>query len=318
MEKRRKSRFALYLALSLLFHAGLIALLYFKNPLPKKTELSRQEVVFVESEDILNTPLEIADVPKPDVEKVPDKARFASPYNVNVPEETVAPKVPKNAKLAAEKSGGQDSKDSLGKAKKASPKKQAKKPEKKSPKTKATPSEEKNTQIASREPAKDLDLKRSDLDLGRGEEEDSEAAFGKSGSASSKGKGGSDQFVHDYFPGIKVGSKTYLNTHAMPDVQYFTRMKRVFRLRFNPTDALRRHFQYNRIVVAKVNVTLAVEVSNSGQLKKAFVIKSSGISNYDREALLTVRQSAPFSQPPRKFLDKDGVLRMAWHFTTYL
>jgi TonB family protein len=67
-----------------------------------------------------------------------------------------------------------------------------------------------------------------------------------------------------------------------------------------------------------VDVVLGVSVDRAGALAETFVFKSSGIPTYDEEALRTVRASAPFSSPPEKFLENDGVLRMSWTFTVYL
>jgi TonB family protein len=104
----------------------------------------------------------------------------------------------------------------------------------------------------------------------------------------------------------------------MPNVQYFTQLKRIFRMSFSPERPLIAHFRYNRVVVGTVNVTMAMEVGSSGNLNKLFVVKSSGIPGYDEEALRTVRASSPFAAPPQAIMGKDGVLRMTWHFTTYL
>ncbi|MCB1215591.1 MAG: energy transducer TonB [Deltaproteobacteria bacterium] len=297
MKQNPKSRFGFYLVLSLLFHGLLFIFIYYSKPLAKRPQAPAPKVVFLEAEDILKTPLTIVDTPKPELEQVPDKARFASNYNNKVQEETVAPSLPEKAKLSAETSDGSDKKDQLASAPK-------KKEDKKDLKNKP----EKIKKISEQASPKDLKLKPSDVTNLEGPEK----------ASTSQGKQGADEFVHDYLPGIKIGNKTYLNTQAMPNVQYFTRLKRIFRLRFNPTEALRQHFQYNRVVVAQVNTTLGVEVHADGSLKKAFVIKSSGINAYDKESLLTVRQSAPFSRPPQNLLAEDGVLRMTWHFTTYL
>jgi TonB family protein len=71
-------------------------------------------------------------------------------------------------------------------------------------------------------------------------------------------------------------------------------------------------------VLGKVNVTMAVTVNPNGQLSELFVVQSSGIPAYDQEALQTIRESSPFSAPPKNVVDKDGMLRMTWSFITYL
>lgn len=124
--------------------------------------------------------------------------------------------------------------------------------------------------------------------------------------------------LDDFYPDFKRGARTYLNVLRHPDVEYFVRLKRAFKIAFNPSPALRSHFSQNRITQGSVNVVLGVSVDRLGDLSELFVLRSSGIPAYDREALRTVRSSSPFSSPPEKFVDDDGLLRMSWTFTVYM
>jgi len=338
-ENKTFKRFLIFLIISLFLHGGI---LYFMIEVPLfrsekiKAVPPNQEVVFVRPEDILSAPprrpMELADIAKPKVQKAPKKARFASQYNSTVPKETVARKVPKKAKVDTEVS----EEPKKAKIKKRTPNKKvaARTPED-LPQAKYIKPSFKEISKEGKKGGSQSDLSYSDLQL---KPSDFKDLIGDQGKGDKKKgikddrkpldlaalprrqdfSGPGDRFVHDFMPHVKIGDKTYLNTQAFPDVQYFTRLKRIFRLRFNPRDPLISHFRQNRVVVGKVNVTMAMEVSASGQLTRLFVLKSSGIPGYDREALRTVRQSAPFSAPPTKVLSKDGKLRMTWHFTTYL
>jgi TonB family protein len=124
--------------------------------------------------------------------------------------------------------------------------------------------------------------------------------------------------LDDFYPDFKRGVHTYLNVLRHPDVEYFVRLKRAFKIAFNPTPSLREHFSHNRVTRGSVDVVLGVSVDGSGNLRELFVFRSSSIPSYDREAMRTVRSSAPFSTPPSKFIDDDGLLRMSWTFTVYL
>ena len=139
---------------------------------------------------------------------------------------------------------------------------------------------------------------------------------GKDGSGKRSGDPGSPS--GDFFPDFKRGAKTYLNVLRYPDVDYFVRMKRAFRMTFNPAPSLSSYFSSNHVSVGSVEVVLGVSVDKSGELSELFVFRSSGIAGYDEEALRTVRASSPFSTPPSKFVDDDGILRMSWTFTVYL
>ncbi len=334
-------RLILFIVFSILLHI-VLAFFFYKIHRPKQAILppeTKQEVVWIKPEDLVpqvpivsGKNLPIADIAKPKVEKVPEKAHFASQYNSSVKEETVSPQLKKNASLKKETA------DEGPKGRPSEGEPLPKKSEKVAKASKQLPEEE----IADKPPEEkkpekeislsDLSLKPTDYQDFIPKEKTSKSLDKKVASKQPTseatpytppviGKPGSldeGSFVNDFFPNIKIGGKTYLNTAAFPDVQYFTQLKRIFRLRFNPLSPLRQHFAGNRVVTGKVNVSMAVVVGRDGQLKELFVIKSSGIAGYDSEALRTIRQSAPFSAPPTKVMDKDGVLRMSWNFITYL
>lgn len=344
-EQKNLRRIAVFALLSLVLHFLLGGFFYrlqerlkAKAPPPPP----EQEVVWVDPGSVPppSVPvvsannLQLADIAKPKLEKVPERTRFASKYNSSVPDETVAAKIPKNARLDSEtdddgKRGDNADVPAPKPEKKVAmkepepepepPAKELEKPEKK-------PEEQPEKSVS----LEDLALKPSDFkDLMPKESKDPKKVAMKEPSPSKKEKfelprvgrpgapGEPDSFASDFFPDVKVGGKTYLNTAAFPDVQYFTQLKRIFRMRFNPATPLRAHFAGNRVVVGKVNVSMAVTVSADGRLKDLFVIKSSGIPGYDEEALRTIRQSAPFAKPPAKVME-GGELRMNWNFITYL
>ncbi len=125
-------------------------------------------------------------------------------------------------------------------------------------------------------------------------------------------------FPQDFYPDYKVGPHTYLNVLRYPNIGYFVRLKRIFKLTFNPIPVLRRALATPQVSRGHVEVVLGVEVDRSGRLAKLFVIRGSGFKGYDQEALRTVRDSSPFSKPPEEIIGSDGVLRMSWTFTVYL
>ena len=332
-------RILFFIAASIFFHLGLFFFFYgvpfYRTESPQPNLAPRQDVVFVRPEDVLTAPpqsLPLVDLAKPANEQAPEKANYVSAYNSKVKEETVARRIPKKARPDVDVSA-EPKRPKAAKKKPAKAKKVAKKP---SSSLKPPLDDFSDLGKKGSKPSKvslsDLELKATDFeeffgDQGKGEKpkeqefirskdpsEDEERLM----AALHRKSGPGDSFVHDFMPGVKIGDKTYLNAAAMPNVQYFTRLKRIFRIRFNPRNALLNHFRHNRVSLGKINVTMAVEVSPSGHLQRLFVMRSSGIPGYDHEALRTVRQSAPFSAPPKAIQGKDGVLRMTWHFTTYL
>lgn len=345
--KKSDRRILIFIAASIFLHLGLFFFFYgvpfYRTETPQPNLAPRQDVVFVRPEDLVTAPpksLPLVDLARPANETPPEKARFVSPYNSTVKDETVARRIPKKARADVDVSE-ESKRPKTPKKQKAPPKKVAEAPVTKTVE-KPSPTPQPNLEDfsalgkrgskTSKVSLSDLELKPTDFeeffgDRGEGEKpkkpefirsrdtsEDEERLM----AALHRPSGPGDHFVHDFMPGVKIGDKTYLNAAAMPNVQYFTRLKRIFRLRFNPRQALLSHFRHNRVTLGKINVTMGVEVSPSGHLQRLFVMRSSGIPGYDYEALRTVRQSAPFSAPPKAIQGKDGVLRMTWHFTTYL
>lgn len=126
------------------------------------------------------------------------------------------------------------------------------------------------------------------------------------------------ELPEDFFPDYKIGKHTYLNVLRFPNVQYFVRLKRIFKTTFNPVPVLRSYYYSNQVSRGTVEVVLGVVVDGSGRLAKLFIINSSGLQGYDQEAVRTVRDSAPFAKVPDNLKGEDGMLRMSWTFTVYL
>jgi len=135
---------------------------------------------------------------------------------------------------------------------------------------------------------------------------------------SSPSLGSMQSSLDDYYPDYKRGPHTYINVMKHKDAAYFVRLKRVFKLAWDPTHVLREHFYAGEVSRGRIRVVLGFSISPTGALDEIFVINSSGLKGYDREAMRAVRASAPFSSPPKKFLDKDGILRVSWSFVVYL
>jgi len=232
--------------------------------------------------------LRIADIDKPEVENRPDKAKFAGMYDSSVKEETVS-------RSQKGKGGGKTGGETGKKAKKQTGQKKRI--------ASIGASKDKlfnvdNNLFAMREPVK--------------KEHEASSSPGKVSIGDGGGSSG------DYFPDVKVGEYTYLNVLRYPDISYFVRLKRVFRTTFDPGPPLRAYFSTNQIARGSIEVVLGVSVDESGHLNELFVLRGSSIPAYDHEAMRTVRASAPFSAPPKKFLASDGQLRMMWTFTVYL
>lgn len=269
-----------FLLASVLLHALLIGIIPFVGSVPSFDE-KPVEVFAVTPMPNEKGGNEIADIEKPAVEKRPDAWKFLGMYDSKVPEETVG------AGRIGDKPGGR--KAGFDRAVKN------KTVQQKSEKPKTAGSKK--------------DLFAFNKDIFR------ERAPDVSGD---KGDSFSPGGLDDFYPDFKRGAHTYLNVLRYPDVEYFVRMKRAFKIAFNPEPSLRDYFFRNRVAMGSVDVVLGVSVGRTGDISELFVFRSSGIPEYDEEALRTVRASAPFATPPEKFLADDGHLRMSWTFSVYL
>ncbi len=122
----------------------------------------------------------------------------------------------------------------------------------------------------------------------------------------------------EFFPNLKIGDKTYLNVERYPKVAYFVRLKNVIRLTWNPHRVIGQYIYSQGISAGQIETQIGMQIDPEGNLRKAFVARSSGLSLYDEEALRAIADSAPFSAPPEELLDRAGVLPILFAFTYYL
>jgi TonB family protein len=267
-----------FVLVSLLIHALILLLLPRMVPAPNYAEKSIEIVPVSEAPAPAKSAYRIADIPEPEVQQKPKDAKFLGMYDSTVTQESVS------AITRPGKSGE--------KGKGAAKEKQEKSIAKKEPSPKH----------GNRLLAFDPNL------FGAREKPQPEKH-------ASAGGGGS---LDDFYPDFRRGAHTYLNVLRYPDVEYFVRLKRAFKMTFNPEGPLREYFSQNIVSRGSIDVVLGVCVDKMGNLAELFVFRSSGIPSYDNEALRTVRASSPFATPPAKFTDDDGLLRMSWTFSVYL
>lgn len=259
---------------------------------------------------IQTLPKRIVDIAKPDTEQVPDKASAQALYNSKVKEETVSPHFSKqNKQLGTPPQVTKKSKTVVAQKTTTTPTPPKKEPVQQNPVAKT----------------KTLDLKQQLAELKKEndvkETEKFSKLYGKTSTPTaptlktrigSPDGGNTDEFLPDY----KVGDRTFLNTLANPHIFYFVELRQKFRFTFSPASVLRGHL--NEISRGKLEVVWGLSVDSSGNLKDLILLRSSGMSDYDKEAKRTITASAPFSKPPFNLLDKNGQLNMAWTFVVYL
>jgi TonB family protein len=275
----RRKEIIISIALSLAMHAIMLLLLLMMPEFTAKDQATPIEVFLEEPKG----GWQIADIPKPAEEEKPEQSKFLGVYNQRVQEETVAQRTGRG-----DKTEGKGDRRNEGAQKK-------------------TQTEEPKKTVTE----KGSDIMRAPVTK-KAKEKSNEAT------ALLNSKGGTPGVSDDFYPDFKYGNRTYINVLRYPDVEYFVRLKRIFKMTWNPVPALRHDMQTMTVSRGAVSVVLGVSVDGKGELAELFILRSSGLPAYDDEALRTVRSSAPFSSPPEKFLKDNGVLRMSWTFVIYI
>ena len=125
--------------------------------------------------------------------------------------------------------------------------------------------------------------------------------------------------TNDYLPDVEVGHQTLLNTREFVYYSYFMRVREQIRSHWNPRV---RHnvqliFAKDERSLASVDTratSLRVTLDKQGYLKKIELLKTSGFKELDVAAIEAFRAAAPFLNPPRGMVEKDGQIRILWDF----
>jgi TonB family protein len=121
----------------------------------------------------------------------------------------------------------------------------------------------------------------------------------------------------EFFPDVKIGNKTYLNVFRYNKIAYFVRLKKIFRLTWNPHPVVMQHLFAHQITTGSMQATVTFEINAQGKLHKLFLYSSSGSFGYDEETLRVIEASSPFAIPPEHLLNKEGFLTLSVPFTVY-
>lgn len=143
-------------------------------------------------------------------------------------------------------------------------------------------------------------------------------ACGKQKATAVRGESTSD-FPESYAD-YEHGGKTYLNTLRL-HVEYFIGLRRIFKSEWDPVSVLEPYLNEkgrSSMQGKSLKTVIGIEIDKGGEFKSAIVIQSSGLTNYDLEALKMVRKVGKYLPPDKGYLTDDGVLRLAWTFVVYM
>lgn len=117
---------------------------------------------------------------------------------------------------------------------------------------------------------------------------------------------------NNYLPDVEIGNSTLLNTRAFAYAGFFIRMKRQMEAIWDPQPILSRtSIERKPMYMTSLNIVL----NSNGTLTSVEIDKSSGVRELDLEAIRTVKQSAPFPNPPKELFSPDQKIYIpSWNF----
>ncbi|MCB9557288.1 MAG: TonB family protein [Deltaproteobacteria bacterium] len=122
--------------------------------------------------------------------------------------------------------------------------------------------------------------------------------------------------LENFVPEVQPGNQTALGTRANPFAVYIARMhRRIHQLwGFGFLVDLDGKADANPLNDMSLWTMVEVVVGPDGQVKKATVVKPSGVLTFDAAALDVVFSAAPFGRPPPVIHSRDGNVYLHWRF----
>lgn len=117
---------------------------------------------------------------------------------------------------------------------------------------------------------------------------------------------------------VKTGIQTLLSTREFVYYSYYSRIKDQIRQYWGPTVREKVKVIYRKgrtLASATDKVTQVIVTLNArGELETVEVIGASGVKDLDDAAIEAFRAAAPFPNPPKGIIEKDGRIRIRWDF----
>jgi TonB family protein len=123
--------------------------------------------------------------------------------------------------------------------------------------------------------------------------------------------------IENYVPHVKPGNQTALNTRAVPFANYLNSMHQrihvIFADSFLPSlDQFPKNHQLNNF---EMHTELEIILNQTeGGVVTLGIVKTSGVTAFDINALEAVNKAAPFGKPPNEIVSPDGNVYLHWEF----
>lgn len=294
--KKLKYPAAVFLALSLFTHFFVYVVLAIYSHLPKTPKKEVVEIEFVEPQKLKpRNQKQIVQQEKQINDEVPEDAKYMSKFNQTVKKQTRA------AKSGAFKNTAQPGQQVAGS--KQAPKKPSQK----------VANQTKPKKSAQKKPSKDGPSKvkkLSDLIPKYSLTPDARKELAR--------HVGDPSQTDDYLKDVENGLQTALSTREFLYYSYYDRIKKRIRQFWEPNVRQQVKMIYRKgrsIASSSDRVTqVLITLDSSGTLERIEVITQSGVSALDDAAVKAFKQAAPFPNPPKGMVEKDGRIRIRWDF----
>ncbi len=132
------------------------------------------------------------------------------------------------------------------------------------------------------------------------------------------GKAGDPSQSDDYMKDVDKGMQTLLSTREFVYYSYYQRIKESLRQYWEPTVKQKVKIMYRKgrtIASSQDRITqIVITLTAQGELERVEVVGQSGVTDLDEAAMEAFKQAAPFPNPPKGIVEKDGRIRIRWDF----
>lgn len=131
-------------------------------------------------------------------------------------------------------------------------------------------------------------------------------------------KGADISKSNDYIRDVEEGTETVLNTREFKFYTYYNRIRRQLSEYWEPKvrDKLHKMFRQGRKIASNQDhiTKLLIILDNKGILLKVQILSESGVQDLDDAAIEAFRSAAPFPNPPKGIVERDGTVKIPWDF----
>lgn len=118
---------------------------------------------------------------------------------------------------------------------------------------------------------------------------------------------------------ISVGDFTALNTDQFQFYTFYARIEDLIRFRWETKvreaiDQLNRYQALKNVSQSEWVTQLEFQIDEKGVLRKAILLKESGVSRFDQAAILAFQDAKVFPNPPKEMLKEDGLIHLRYSF----